>query len=444
MHNYDFLDKLLPEAHDFTQAELAEIERSCADSLRRYYVLVADDKEMLTPEKIEQITSSCIRTAVNVVIRNRANYKAQEAIHGVKAMEQKPKTDSTPTPPPQTTKHEPKPKKADVIQLSLALPERARPVSNVTVRAALFAAIQGENRELLNKATLTSQNGIRIIFSGEQLNQDDHDVFMQLVSMAIHKPLGEDMTVPANAILAELGRGKGGKDHEQLKNDIHRLVTGTVNIKFDGINFIGHLIDYAIQDETLPTHKRHWTYQLNPKIAALFGRTQYTLIDWEQRKKLKQKDLARWLMLYYATHSKPYPVSVEFLWKLCGSKTKELRKFRQNLKIALDALVEIGFITSWRIDEKDLVHVERLASVTQLQPPTPPTKALPTPPTVSQYSYERHLQPITIERFRKLYPNLDPYACNADFQFWLQGKTAPENYDVAFLGFAKKWVKGKF
>ena len=56
----------------------------------------------------------------------------------------------------------------------------------------------------------------------------------------------------------------------------------------------------------------------------------------------------------------------------------------------------------------------------------------------------KNLQPATIERFRKLHPRLDPYACKDAFDSWLESKEAPKHYDAAFLGFAKKWVKGKF
>lgn len=56
----------------------------------------------------------------------------------------------------------------------------------------------------------------------------------------------------------------------------------------------------------------------------------------------------------------------------------------------------------------------------------------------------KNLQPATIERFRRLYPRLDPYACKDAFDSWLESKTPPRSYDKAFMGFAKKWVMGKF
>lgn len=425
MANHNFSAPLPAEFSDFTPAEIAEVEQIYQAYYRKHQQAFLDDKMGM----LERIyTTLSIRE-----VQKRKN-QAQEL-----------------NPPPITVaaqekpKQDVKPKKTEnnVVQLALTLPEKSRAVSNATVRAALFAAVQGENRGLFNDVMLASQNGIKIVFSGEQLNQDDHDVFMQLVAMAIHKPLGEDITVSASAILTSLGRGKGGKEHERLKEEIRRLVKGTIDIKCNGINFIGHLINDALQDETLPVQNRYWTYQLNPKMAALFGRNQYTLIDWELRKKLKQKDLARWLHLYFASHSAPFPVSVEFLREISGSKTKELKKFRENLKKALEALKEVGFITHWDIEKTtDLVRIDRAASVKQVQTHIESPSISSSSPIDSHY-VDRNLATITIEKFRILYPRIDPYACKADFQLWLIGKSYPTNYDAAFLGFAKKWVKGK-
>ncbi len=56
---------------------------------------------------------------------------------------------------------------------------------------------------------------------------------------------------------------------------------------------------------------------------------------------------------------------------------------------------------------------------------------------------ENFLKPLTIEKFRKLYPRLDPYGCKANFDAFLEGKEAPRSYDAAFLGFAKKWSESQ-
>src|SRR4029453_2876785 len=72
---------------------------------------------------------------------------------------------------------------AKVIQFPL-FPEATRPVSNDMARSALFSCIQGQDRLFIKPARLATVGGVEIRFTGEQLNQDDHDVLMTLVFLA--------------------------------------------------------------------------------------------------------------------------------------------------------------------------------------------------------------------------------------------------------------------
>ena len=68
-------------------------------------------------------------------------------------------------------------------------------------------------------------------------------------------------------------------------------------------------------------------YRLDPELKPLYGDMAHTLIDWDQRLALKGKILARWVQLYMATHAKPYPVKIDTLRQLGGSRAKALRNF---------------------------------------------------------------------------------------------------------------------
>ena len=46
------------------------------------------------------------------------------------------------------------------------IPQETRPAVNVIANSALFAAVQGKDRQLLNDAHLDTQDGVEIIFSG--------------------------------------------------------------------------------------------------------------------------------------------------------------------------------------------------------------------------------------------------------------------------------------
>jgi len=252
---------------------------------------------------------------------------------------------------------------AQIIQFPL-FPEEKRPVSNDVARSALFSCVQGKDRQMFENALLATLEGIEIRFTGRQFNQDDHDVLMQLVYMAAHKPLGEYVTVPANAILKALGRKIGKSQHKQLEGEITRLVSGTVIVRQKGVGkYIGHLVDNAFKDDIT----RRWRYRFNPDLRALYGPHAYTLIDWEQRITLRGKDLARWLHLYLVGHAAPFPVKVAKLRQLSGSRTKELKNFRGKLRLALKDLKDAGIIDDWMIDKNDLVHVARGNAISDSQ-----------------------------------------------------------------------------
>src|SRR6266516_3661600 len=125
---------------------------------------------------------------------------------------------------------EPLPPSAKIIQFPLC-PEATRPVSNDMARSALFSCIQGKDRRFIKDALMATVNGVEIRFTGEQLNQDDHDLLMQLIFMAHKRPIGAWITVPAYAILKALGRKVSGKQYRELRADISRLAAGTVSIR---------------------------------------------------------------------------------------------------------------------------------------------------------------------------------------------------------------------
>jgi hypothetical protein len=91
---------------------------------------------------------------------------------------------------------------------------------------------------------------------------------------------------------------------------------------------------------------------------ALYGKNGWTGIDQSQRLSLKSQPLAQWLHVFYSTHAKPYPYKISTLRELCGSETKELWKFRQQLKKTIE---QVSKVTKWKIwiDDNDLLHVKK-------------------------------------------------------------------------------------
>jgi hypothetical protein len=101
---------------------------------------------------------------------------------------------------------------------------------------------------------------------------------------------------------------------------------------------------------------------LNRDIIRLYGESQWTGIDWQQRLKLRRKPLAQALHAYFSSHRSPFPVTLAFLQKITGSKNTQAASFKRQCRVALDVLTRIGFLQSYAI-ETDRVTVSRNAAL---------------------------------------------------------------------------------
>ena len=248
---------------------------------------------------------------------------------------------------------------AKVIQLPL-WPETKRGAINAVLRSALFAAVQGKGRVALDRELVAAQHGIEIRFTGWQLSQSDLDVWEQVLHLARTQALGTRCYFTAHGFLKALERSTGKRDHEWLKSVFSRLSATDVQIRHKGRTYFGSLIEGGIRDEDTG----RYVVEINPRLAKFYGRTQWTQLDWEQRQQLRGKPLALWLHGFYASHAKPYPLSVAYLHKLSGSQTKQLRYFKKNLAEALSELVTLGALQAFEI-VGDLVHVRTVPSKSQ-------------------------------------------------------------------------------
>jgi TrfA protein len=266
-----------------------------------------------------------------------------------------------------TRSPEPKPP-AKIVQLPL-WPEAAPAAPNPVLRSALFPAIQGKARRFLDNVTIASLNGVEIKFTGKQLNQEDLEVWLQVLNLARNHPLGEICHTTAHGLLKSLDRPTGNSQHKQLHDSMRRLQAHGLEVKDGRFTYFGSLIMDGVKDETT----RHYVIRINPRLIGLFGQG-WTQLDTPIRRKLRGKPLALWLQAHYATHAYPMPYSVEFLCNLSGSQTKDLKAFRQNLRQALVVLQATGSIAGWEIDSGDLVHVHKVPTITQRRKNQKPPK----------------------------------------------------------------------
>ena len=246
---------------------------------------------------------------------------------------------------------------ATVIQLPL-WPEPKRGAPNAVLRGALFAAVH-KDRRYMDRELLAAQRGVTIRFTGKQLAQADLDVWEQALHLARTQALGTRCRFTEKGFLKALGRQLGKSGRDWLRSAFARLGASLVEVSDGRWTYGGSLLEFYRDEDT-----GRMVLEINPKLAKFFGPTRWTQIDWEQRQRLHGKPLALWLHGFYASHAAPHALTVEYLHKLSGSQTKQLKHFKQNLSRALRDLEAVGAIRSFDIRD-DLVHVRTVPSKSQ-------------------------------------------------------------------------------
>jgi len=251
--------------------------------------------------------------------------------------------------------------KNNLIQLDLWA-NNVRGVPNSILRGSLFAAIQPKYARYVESEIIHESENIKVKYTGKRLTQTDLDVWECALHVARLQNLGNKIEITEHAFLKELGRKTTKYEYEWLRKTFERLCASCVSITHNKLTYGGSLIEqYYCNEET-----GHYVLIVNSKIGRLYEGSRATWIQWDERQKIgKRKPLAQWLHGYISSHAKWYPHKVETIRDYSGSETKEVRFFKKALIQALEHLQSIDIIRSYRIDEKNLVYIERPPSKTQ-------------------------------------------------------------------------------
>lgn len=334
----------------------------------------------------------------------------------------------------QETKPAP-PKKAEVIQLPF-WPEDKRGTPNCFLRSALFSAIYGNaERKYLKNALLAVQGDVSITYTGEQLSQSDLDVVMAALHLARQQPLGHVCQFRGYTFLKILGRSDSKPNYVWLNATFDRLIACLVRIRLRQQVFTGSILSSCTRDEENDIYK----LVFDPDFVKLFGRNDWTAVDWNTRQRLTRSPLAQWIYDYAVSHVGTV-VKLETLQRLSGREGDTPKVFNQafqRAKLMLEKTADIAM----GLDDGGLVSIEHALSAAQQRHVAKRSKAQMEAATVAPL--DKPLRSETWDAFRVAWPELDPKACKTAFDLWLAGKTPPRNYDRAFLGFAVKWAKDK-
>lgn len=256
-------------------------------------------------------------------------------------------------------------KEADVIQFPL-WPEPKRAVPNAFLRSALFGVVKKGARRYCKKEKLAAWSDTELAYTGEQLNQYDEDVWMQLVHLHRLQGIAPGKPLYVNAkqrgFMREFGRGHGKNTAKFFYESVHRMEACGVHLmqRIEGkeVEYTGNLVQKFAQVRG----EERWLIVLNPDLLPYFAPGHHTHVDWETRRSLRT-DLAKWLHGYVCSHQtkskQPHRITVERLRELSGS-VSELKRFRFNVKKAMTELKAKGTASWWRINENDVLEFVRV------------------------------------------------------------------------------------
>ncbi|MDA8308097.1 MAG: plasmid replication initiator TrfA [Deltaproteobacteria bacterium] len=233
---------------------------------------------------------------------------------------------------------------------------------NSLFRSALFPALNKQTRRFLKHEHLFAVRGLEVVFTGEQFDQSDLDVYLEILNLARKSPLGTPVRFSAHSMLKTLGRPTGGSHHKWLHSVLIRLRGGTLDITDHMKRYFGGLIEGGIKDETMESYE----ITINPKFAVLFGVGMWSKIDLQQRQALGRNPTAKALHAYYSTHTSPHGHDIKTLADIAGLKDKNPRKLKMKIVAAHDLLTSPeGLLSSYKL-VGDIVRIKKNHSKSQM------------------------------------------------------------------------------
>jgi hypothetical protein len=235
------------------------------------------------------------------------------------------------------------------VQMRL-FPDDVRVIPNYLARTPLFAPVRPGRRKQLNSELLASPRGFELRYSGEQLDQSDCDVFMQLIQEARGKTLGEPVSLNRADFLFQIGRDNGGKNYAWLSSVFKRLNGARIHVESERYKVNITLVSKTIEDKVTGAFQA----VLDPDIIKIFSANEYTHVDWDKRKAIERRvDLCKWMQNFICSNEKGLQRhGIENLRNWSGYNSP-IRKFREALLEAMQELERVGIIISASFYEED-------------------------------------------------------------------------------------------
>lgn len=229
------------------------------------------------------------------------------------------------------------------VKLQIPLfPEEKSAMPNKWIRTSLFAAVKKGRRRNFVKTPLASRSDVSILYTGEQLDAGDNDVFLHAMRLSQGLAPGGQIHFVRSHFLQAIGRKPGTSGYRWLKDSLQRLASATLFIE-DGENK-GKMFRLV---KTMEWTESDYWLALDPEIASFYGKRELAFIDFEARLQMKH-GMSRLLQNYVASHETGlwHHISVETLrdFYAASSSLKNFLDNQYGLPAALAELEELGII----------------------------------------------------------------------------------------------------
>lgn len=233
-----------------------------------------------------------------------------------------------------------------------------RAMPNHIARSSLFAPVAPGRKKIHKDTVLVSRADAEIHFWGEQLDEAQADVWMQVMYEVAKAPLGESVAINRADFLRAIGRQTGNEQYKWLKRAMEALAFAmlVIDVKTpDGRRKLSvgktraiHMIDGWDLDEETGVY----TVRVDPRWRHMYGNREFALLDWGKRLQIGQgQHMAKALQRLVATSSDQVQrYALDWLKRKLEYAGRP-RDFRDALLRSLRELERLEVIASPRIED---------------------------------------------------------------------------------------------
>ena len=234
--------------------------------------------------------------------------------------------------------------------------EWVRAMPNHLARSSLFAPVARGRKKMHNESVLVSRSDCVLTYTGEQLDEAQADVALQLIFDGKQHPLGVPVTFHRRSFLQSIGRASSGPNYEWLHRTMKAFAKATLIIEArtpEGAKryHVGDTKPFRILDFEYTAATEEYSYTLDPRWKMLFGNREYALVDWGKRLQIgRNLDMAKTLQRLIAT-SKDSTQRYNLEWlKDKMQYTSPMRKFKESIRTSIDELQRLDVIAAGYIE----------------------------------------------------------------------------------------------